>query len=84
MQNYDVLFSQVDSLREEIIDLERSMVQIPTVNTGVMPTGNETALCEYVRDWLSRDGITAEIIESLLQSENDSMNSRSVNRCITD
>ena len=64
MQNYDVLFSQVDSLREEIIDLERSMVQIPTVNTGVMPTGNETALCEYVRDWLSRDGITAEIIES--------------------
>ena len=64
MQDYDVLFSQVDSLREEIIDLERSMVQIPTVNTGVMPTGNETALCEYVRDWLSRDGITAEIIES--------------------
>ena len=44
MQNYDNLFSQVDSLRDEIIDLERSMIQIPTVNTGVMPTGNETAL----------------------------------------
>ena len=64
MQNYDNLFSQVDSLRDEIIDLERSMIQIPTVNTGVMPTGNETALCEYVKDWLSRDGIPAEIIES--------------------
>ena len=64
MQNYDSLFSQVDSLRDEIIELERSMVQIPTVNTGVMPTGNETALCDYVHNWLSLEGITSEIIES--------------------
>ena len=64
MQNYDSLFSQVDSLRDEIIELERSMVQIPTINTGVMPTGNETALCDYVHNWLSLEGITSEIIES--------------------
>ncbi|GIT13849.1 MAG: hypothetical protein CM1200mP35_06690 [Chloroflexota bacterium] len=34
MQNYDNLFSQVDSLRDEIIDLERSMIQIPTLTQG--------------------------------------------------
>ena len=65
MADYADLFAQVDAAREEIIALEQALVRIPTVNTGFMPTGNETAVAEYVRDWLAPDGITAEILESV-------------------
>ena len=27
-----------------------------------MPTGDETPVCEYVRDWLAEDGIDSEIL----------------------
>ena len=48
----------------EIVALERDMVRIPTVNTGFMPTGNETELCRYIEKWLAEDGVACEIIES--------------------
>ena len=56
------LFEQVDSLESEIVALERDLVRIPSVNTGFMPTGGETAVCEYIRDWLAEDGIASEIL----------------------
>lgn len=56
------LFAQVDSQRDEIIALEQALVRIPSVNTGFMPTGDETPVCEYIRDWLAEDGIQSEII----------------------
>ena len=65
MTELDCLLSQVDSARSQIIELEQALVRIPSVNTGSMPTGNETAVCEFVRDWLSKDGIEAEIIEAV-------------------
>ena len=40
----------------------KPLVQIPSVNTGAMPTGNETPVCEFVRDWLAEDGVTSEIL----------------------
>ena len=46
------------------MELEQALVRIPSVNTGAMPTGNETAVCEFARDWLAQDGISAEILES--------------------
>ena len=64
MANLDDLLSQVDAMRQDIIDLEQSLVRIPSVNTGFMPTGDETPVCEYVRDWLAEDGIVSEILES--------------------
>ena len=33
-------------MRDEIAQLEQDKVRIPTVNTGFMPTGNETGLCQ--------------------------------------
>ncbi|MEE9286315.1 MAG: M20/M25/M40 family metallo-hydrolase, partial [Dehalococcoidia bacterium] len=57
------LLAQVEAAGEEIVALEQALVRIPSVNTGVMPTGNETPVCQYVRDWLARDGIEAEILE---------------------
>ena len=64
MPDYADLLAQVDASRDAIIALEQALVRIPTVNTGFMPTGNETAVCEYIRDWLAVEGINAEIIES--------------------
>ena len=58
------LLDQVDEMRDEIVALEQEMVRIPTVNTGFMPTGNETELCRYVERWLAEDGVGCEIIEA--------------------
>ena len=64
MSDLDNLLAQVDSSRDEIISLERALVQIPSVNTGFVPTGNESAVCEFIQQRLSEDGIQAEILES--------------------
>ena len=62
MPTLEELFAQVDAQRDEIIALEQTLVRIPSVNTGFMPTGDETPVCEYIRDWLAEDGIQSEIL----------------------
>ena len=64
MPDLESLLDQVDEMRDEIIALEQALVQIPTVNTGLMPTGNETEACRYIERWLAEDGISSETIES--------------------
>lgn len=64
MQTLDALLSQVDAARDDIVRLEQDLVRIPSVNTGFMPTGNETAVCEYISDWMRAEGVESEIIES--------------------
>jgi len=63
MVNLQDLFRQVDAVEQDILDLERDLIRIQSVNTGVMPTGNETEVCDYARDWLAQDGISSEILE---------------------
>ena len=62
MPDLKSIFAQIDSLEDEIVALERNLIQIPSVNTGSMPTGDETSVCEYISDWLAEDGISSEII----------------------
>ena len=62
MPDYRAVFSQIDDMAGEIVELHRDLVRIPSVNTGRMPTGDETAVCEYVRDWLAEDGVESEIL----------------------
>ncbi|MCI0437668.1 MAG: M20/M25/M40 family metallo-hydrolase [Chloroflexi bacterium] len=64
MPTLEELFAQVDAAREELVALHRALVRIPSVNTGFMPTGDETPVCEYARDWLKQDNIASEILES--------------------
>ena len=64
MSNLESLLDQVDDMRDEIIALEQALVRIPTVNTGFMPTGNETEACRYIEKWLAEDNIASETIES--------------------
>ena len=62
MPDLRAMFAQIDSMEDEIISLHRDLVKIPSVNTGFMPTGDETPVCEYVRDYLAEDGIESEIM----------------------
>ena len=62
MQILDEMLSAVDSSVDDLISLHQSLVRIESVNTGVMPTGNETAVCEFVQQWLSEEGIDSEIL----------------------
>ena len=64
MPDLQSLLDQVDEIRDEIVALEQDLVRIPTVNTGAMPTGNETEACQYIEKWLAEDGIASETIES--------------------
>ena len=62
MPNFQEVFAQIDDMADEIVRLHQELVRIPSVNTGAMPTGDETPVCEYVRDWLAEDGIESEIL----------------------
>lgn len=46
---------------DEIVELARALVRIDTTNTGVMPTGHETAAAVLLKETLARAGIGAEI-----------------------
>ncbi len=58
MPTLQQLLEEVDASAAEIVELERQMIQIPTINTGVMPTGDETPLAEFIQDWFHQEGIT--------------------------
>ena len=61
----DELLAEVDKSRNELVELLQKLVRIPTVNTGVMPTGNETELCQFLKKKLDLEGIDSEIIEGV-------------------
>jgi len=47
-----------DAAKDEIVRFSQDVVRIPTLNYGSRPdTGNETPLCEFLRDKLRADGI---------------------------
>ncbi|MBM3959710.1 MAG: M20/M25/M40 family metallo-hydrolase [SAR202 cluster bacterium] len=62
MPSLQTLLDQVDRKVDEIVALHRSLVRIPTVNTGFMPTGNETAAAEFIRDWLANEKVESSIL----------------------
>ena len=64
MPKLSELLVQAENLSSEIIELEQALIRINTVNTGFMPTGNETELCKYLEEFLNREGIESEILES--------------------
>ena len=54
----DRLLASVEEAREEIVALARDLVRLETVNSGVMPTGGETAACELLSQKLRAEGIS--------------------------
>lgn len=62
MPSLQSLLDQVEAATNEIVELERSLVKIPSVNVGLMPTGGETAVAEFMADWLRDEGLDSEIL----------------------
>ncbi len=60
----DHVLAQVGRYEGELVELLQDLVRIPSVNTGVMPTGNETPACELLARKLVADGIEAQVVES--------------------
>lgn len=58
------LLALVDEARDEIVALCQDLVRIPSVNTGVMPTGNETPAAMLLQEKLAAEGIQGAIYES--------------------
>ena len=65
MNILDRLLTEVEEARDELVELHQGLVKIPTVNTGVMPTGNETELCQFLKKKLDAEGIESEIMEGV-------------------
>jgi acetylornithine deacetylase/succinyl-diaminopimelate desuccinylase-like protein len=64
MADLDRLFHMADETASEGVNLLAEMIRFETVNSGVMPTGNELPLCLHLRDWLAGEGIESHIYES--------------------
>ncbi len=62
MANLQDMLDQVDTLTEEIVSLEQDLVRIPSVNTGYMPTGDETKVTNYISSWLDNEGLASEVL----------------------
>lgn len=62
MPSLQDLIDQVDASVEEIVELEQALVRIPSVNTGFMPTGDETEVASFCRDWFAKEGIESQIL----------------------
>ena len=58
------LLQTVDEEEEEIIQLLCDLINFPTINSGVMPTGDELPLCEFLKERLAREGIPSTILPS--------------------
>lgn len=64
MANLQPLLASVDAARDEIVALTQALVRVPSVNTGVMHTGDELPAIEILRDKLAEEGIESTIYES--------------------
>src|SRR5439155_18895647 len=50
-------------LADEVVDLTRRLVQIPSVYRPGEPDANERAVADVVAGWLRREGFTVEVDE---------------------
>ena len=49
MVDLDRLLTQVDQFKNELLDLHKELVKIESINTGQMPTGNESNVADLAR-----------------------------------
>ena len=62
MLNIKNLYSEVDNNVERLILLHQELIKIESVNSGYMPTGNETEFAEFCSNWLKQYGIESLFI----------------------
>ena len=64
MASLEKLLQRVDESENEIVQLACDLIRFSTVNTGVMPTGDELPLVEFLQKKLAADGIESQILKS--------------------
>lgn len=62
MANLQEMLDQVDGLTQEIVELEQALVRIPSVNTGYMPTGDETKVTDFIGEWFAKEGLDSQVL----------------------
>ena len=62
LDRLDGLLNKVDEARDEVTELLQELVRIQTVNTGTMPTGNETELCRFLKRSLMPKGSSLRLL----------------------
>ncbi|MDF1514828.1 MAG: M20/M25/M40 family metallo-hydrolase [Anaerolineae bacterium] len=62
--NLQELMAAVEAAEDELVDLHRRLVRIPSINTGAPDSGNETAVCQVLEEVFAREGIASTTLES--------------------
>ncbi|MBK89817.1 MAG: hypothetical protein CL772_01390 [Chloroflexi bacterium] len=72
MKNTDLitLIDEIDQNSDELVNLHQSLVKIESVNTGYMPTGNETKVTEFCANWLGKYGIESSQLSRVKERGN--------------
>ena len=70
ISNYLNLFEQIDKNVDSLIELHRSLIKIQSVNSGYMPTGNETKVAEFISKWLSDFDLSSYILSRVPERGN--------------
>ncbi|MAU24008.1 MAG: M20 family metallopeptidase [Dehalococcoidia bacterium] len=62
MKNIDLisLIDQIDDNSDSLVKLHQDLIKIESVNTGYMPTGNETKVSEFCAKWFKEYGIQSK------------------------
>ena len=58
------LMAEVEKATDELVDLHRQLVRIPSVNTGAPDSGNETEVCQLLEQVFTTEGISSTTLES--------------------
>ena len=61
MQNINNLLLEVDEKLEDLIKLHQNLIKIQSINSGYMPTGNETEVADFCSNWLKKFEIESNI-----------------------
>ena len=61
MQNINNLLLEVDEKLEDLIKLHQNLIKIQSINSGYMPTGNETEVADFCSNWLKNFEIESNI-----------------------
>ncbi|MBL40916.1 MAG: hypothetical protein CL761_06340 [Chloroflexi bacterium] len=56
------LYSEIDNNLDRLILLHQNLIKIQSVNSGYMPTGNETEVANFCSNWLNDYGIDSTIL----------------------
>ena len=70
ISNYLNLFEQIDKNVDSLIELHRSLIKIQSVNSGYMPTGNETKVAEFISKWLRDFELSSDILSRVPERGN--------------